>query len=56
MIPTIIFSIAMVIYLPLAGSLLYVWWKYSKGEIKVSIARIIFLFGSLFLFWLMIII
>jgi len=56
MIPTIIFAIALIVYLPLAGSLLYVWWKYSKGEIKVSIARIVFLLGSFFLFWLMIII
>lgn len=43
----IIFILTLVTYLPLAGVLLYVWWKYGKGEVGVSIARTVFLAGSL---------
>lgn len=42
----IIFFGTLVIYLPLAGVLLYVWWKHGKDEKAVVYARIIFLFGS----------
>ena len=48
-IPLIIFVLTLVIYLPLAGVLLYVWWKYGKGEVWVSIARVTFLVGSFLL-------
>ncbi|MCX6757050.1 MAG: hypothetical protein NTW35_02795 [Candidatus Nomurabacteria bacterium] len=56
MIPIIILVITLIVYLPLAISLLYVWWRFGKGEIKVAIARAIFLLGSISLFCLMIII
>lgn len=42
----IMFILALVAYIPLATVLLYVWWKYGKGEIGVSIARSVFLIGS----------
>ncbi len=45
----LIFVLTLVTYLPLAGVLLYVWWKYGKEEMGVSIARTIFLAGSLVL-------
>jgi hypothetical protein len=48
-----IFIITFAVYLPLAGSLVYVWWKHGAGETKVAIARIVFLLGSLGLFFLM---
>lgn len=43
----LIFILTLVAYIPLAVVLLYVWWKYGKGEVGVSIARTIFLIGSL---------
>lgn len=43
----IIFLLALITYIPLAVILLYVWWKYGKGEPGVMIARTIFLVGSL---------
>lgn len=52
----IIFILTLIVYLPLAGVLLYVWWKYGKGEIGVTIARSIFLFGSLALVFMMMVI
>ena len=42
----LIFILTLVAYVPLAIVLLYVWWKYGKGEIGVSIARTVFLLGS----------
>ena len=45
----LIFILTLVVYIPLASILLYVWWKYGKGEVGVSIARTIFLAGSLVL-------
>lgn len=50
----LIFLLTLVTFLPLAGVLLYVWWKYGKGEIGVSIARTVFLAGSLLLLFLII--
>lgn len=49
----IIVLITMLIYIPLAGILLYVWWKHGKDEGGVAIARIIFLLGSVTLFFYM---
>jgi heme/copper-type cytochrome/quinol oxidase subunit 2 len=46
----IILFTTLVIYIPLAGILLYVWWKFGKNEKGVSIARLVFLFGSAILF------
>jgi len=46
----IIFLASVIIYIPLAGVLLYVWWKHGKNEPAVAKARIIFLLGSLGLF------
>jgi TRAP-type C4-dicarboxylate transport system permease large subunit len=46
----IILFVTIAIYIPLAGVLLYVWWKHGKGEVGVTIARAIFLLGSVFLF------
>ncbi len=51
-----IFILALVAYTPLAVLLLYVWWKYGKGEPGVSIARSIFLTGSALLIAYMMII
>ena len=42
----LIFILTLVTYVPLAALLLYVWWKYGKGEIGVAVARAIFLAGS----------
>ena len=50
----IIIFLTLVIYIPLAGILLYVWWKYGKGEMGVRIARVVFLLGSFGLFAYMI--
>ena len=47
----LIFTVA--IYVPLAGVLLYVWWKHGKDEKGVMIARTVFLVGSLLLFMYM---
>ena len=46
----IIFLGSLVIYIPIAGVLLYVWWKHGKNEPAVAQARIIFLAGSRGLF------
>jgi hypothetical protein len=43
----IIIAITFLFFLPLAGVLLYVWYKFGKGNRKVQLARIIFLVGSL---------
>jgi len=56
MIPTVILIITLAVYIPLAGSLLYVWWKYGNNEIKVSFARMVFLLGSFALFGLLILV
>jgi hypothetical protein len=56
MVPLAILIITVAIYLPLAGSLLYVWWKYGSEEVKVSLARLIFLLGSFALFGLIVIV
>lgn len=50
----LIFALALLGYIPLAAVLLYVWWKYGKGEPGVSIARVIFLAGSFALIFFMI--
>jgi hypothetical protein len=51
----IIFLITFVLFLPLAGALLYVWWKYGKEEKFVAVARIVFLVGAVLLFgWMLI--
>ncbi len=50
----LIFALTLATFLPLAGILLYVWWKFGKGELGVSIARTIFLAGSAFLLFLLI--
>lgn len=49
----LIFILTLVVYVPLAIVLLYIWWKYGKGETGVTIARSIFLGGSLVLVFLM---
>lgn len=49
----IIFLVSLLMYIPLAGVLMYVWWKHGKDEPAVSNARIIFLAGSFSLFALM---
>lgn len=49
----IILCITLALYIPMTGVLLYVWWKYGKGEKVVSIARTVYLVGSLFLFMYM---
>lgn len=51
-----IFIFTLIIYVPLSVMLLYVWWKYGKHEPVVSLARTVFLLGSLALFLYMIII
>ncbi len=55
-IPFIIIFITLAIYIPLSGALLYVWWKYGRHEIGVSLARVVFLVGSLILFTFMLIV
>lgn len=46
----IIFLGSVIVYVPLAGVLLYVWWKHGKDEQAVTVARSVFLLGSLGLF------
>jgi hypothetical protein len=48
--PVIVLFFTVAIYIPLAGVLLYVWWKHGKDEKGITIARIVFLVGSLLLF------
>lgn len=50
----IIFLLTLVTYIPLSVVLLYVWWKYGKGELGVSVARTVFLAGSFALIFYMI--
>ena len=50
----LILSLTLIAYIPLAIVLLYVWWKYGKGEKGVSIARAVFIAGSLALLLFMI--
>lgn len=50
----IIFFLTLITYIPLSTVLLYVWWKYGGNEIGVSIARGIFLAGSVALIFYMI--
>lgn len=50
----LIFALTLITYLPLAGILLYVWWKYGKGDLGVSLARTVFLAGSLLLLFFLI--
>lgn len=52
----IIFLITLVAYVPLAGVLLYVWWKYGKDEPGVTLARRVFIVGSFGLMLLMLIV
>ncbi len=52
----IIFIVTIVLYLPMAGVLLYVWWKHGKDEPAVAQARIMFLLGSVGLFVYMVVI
>lgn len=42
-----LFIFTIVVYVPLASLLLYVWHKYGREEKAVRIARAIFLIGSL---------
>lgn len=46
----ILFLFTLLAYVPLASALLYIWWKYGKGERGVRIARTLFLIGSAVLF------
>lgn len=52
----VILFTTLVIYIPLAGILLYVWWKFGKNEKGVFISRLVFLFGSAMLFIYMLVI
>ena len=49
----LIFILTLITYIPLASVLLYVWWKYGRGEAGVSFARSIFLAGSLALIFML---
>lgn len=42
----IIFILTLVIYIPLAGVLLYVWHKFGRGDKGVRLAQTIYLLGS----------
>jgi hypothetical protein len=53
--PVIIFSLSLLICIPLSSMLLYVWWKYGNNEKGVAIARVIFLLGMVSLLGYMII-
>jgi len=50
----IIFALTLVAYIPMASVLLYVWWKYGKGEVGVSVARTTFLAGSALIVFMLI--
>jgi hypothetical protein len=50
----LIFALTLIAYIPLASVLLYIWWKYGKGETGVSIARTVFLAGSAVLIFMLI--
>lgn len=45
----IIFIFSIVVYIPVAAVLLYVWHKYGKSEKAVSYARATFFIGSAFI-------
>lgn len=51
--PVMVLFFTIAVYIPLSGVLLYVWWKHGKGEAGVTIARSVFLVGSLLLFMYM---
>jgi predicted membrane protein len=42
--------VTVLVYIPLAAILLYVWTKHGRGEPKVILARTIFLIGSFMVF------
>jgi hypothetical protein len=52
----IIFVLTLAVYLPMAVALLYVWWKYGKGEKWVALAQGAYLLGSAALLGFMIVI
>ncbi len=45
-ISVILFLTTLVIYIPMAGILLYVWYKFGKGDRGVGVARSVYLVGS----------
>jgi hypothetical protein len=49
----LIFFLTLLTYIPLASVLLFIWWKYGRGELGVSIARTVFLAGSLGLIFML---
>lgn len=52
----LIFMLTLIVYIPLAAVLLFIWWKYGKDEQGVKLARIVFLSGSALLIFFMMII
>ncbi len=49
----IIFLTTLLIYVPMAGILLYVWQKFGTGDPGVRSAKVTYLVGSLFIFGIM---
>ncbi len=45
-ISVILFLVTLLIYVPMAGILLYVWYKFGRGDAGVRIARAVYLTGS----------
>ncbi len=41
----ILFTFILIVFIPLIGSLLYVWWKYGKNEEWIKVARGIYMAG-----------
>lgn len=52
-ISVILFLITLLIYIPMAGILLYVWYKFGKEDGGVRVSRMVYLTGSLFVFGVM---
>ncbi len=52
-ISVILFLTTLIIYIPMAGILLYVWYKFGKGDGGVRVARSVYLAGSVFILGVM---
>lgn len=53
-ISVILFLITLLIYIPMAAVLLYVWHKYGQGDKGVRFARTVYISGSLLILLYMI--
>lgn len=52
----LIFILTIVVFVPCAGVLLYVWHKYGSDEHAVTVARTTFILGVIAIFGLLVIV